>query len=160
MVKAVANMEGVYLAKFDFCQLGMTTRDEDGEEAAARKRTGVLTNSKNIAEALRVAQCTGAHKHVHLINGRAGPCQKYPDKFVKLICAGIQKEVEDLKWRDKTLKDLDITQAINSQRCPPCVKKKIQPAIHETRRPLVTGREAGATQTALSEEICWPRCDT
>ena len=113
MVQTVMHLEGVYLAKFDFCQLGMETLDEHGEAAAAKKRTGVLTNSKNIAEALRVAQCTGAHRHVPLLNGKAGPCQKYPDKFVKLICAGIKKEISDIRWRDRTLKNLDITQAMN-----------------------------------------------
>ena len=27
MLQQMANLEGVYLAKFDFCQLGMTTKD-------------------------------------------------------------------------------------------------------------------------------------
>ena len=114
MVQKVMNLEGIYLAKFDFCQLGMTTTGDDGEVAAAKKRTGVLTNSKNIAEALRQAQCNGAHRHVHLTNGKAGPCQVYPDKFVKLVCAGIQKEADDLKWRDKLMKELDVTDTINA----------------------------------------------
>ena len=60
------SFEGVHTAKFDFCQLGMTTTDEDGETQAAKKRTTVLTNSANLAEVLRQAQRNGLHRHQHL----------------------------------------------------------------------------------------------
>ena len=73
LIKTVLNLEGVFLATFDFCRLGMKTMDDEGAIAAAKKRTSVMTNSKNIAEALRQAQCTGAHRHAHLLNGKAGP---------------------------------------------------------------------------------------
>ena len=74
MVRQMLGLEGVFLSKFDFCQLGMRTRDADGKAAAAKKRTSVMTNSKNIAEVLRQAQCTEAHRHVPLVDGTAGPC--------------------------------------------------------------------------------------
>ena len=50
MIQQMSDLEGVHLAKLDFCQLGMKTKDENGEEAAAKKRTGVLTNSKHVVE--------------------------------------------------------------------------------------------------------------
>ena len=85
MIQQVMGLEGVYASKFDFCQLGMETRGEDGLPAPAKKRTTVLTNSANLAEVLRRAQCQGLHKHQHLIGGRAKNCQVYPKQFVELI---------------------------------------------------------------------------
>ena len=58
---------------------------------------------------LRQAQCDHSHAHVHPVNGKAGPCQKYPDKFVKLIALGVHRELDDVKWRAKVAKELDIT---------------------------------------------------
>ena len=86
MVKQMIDLEGVYTSKFDFCQLWMTTTGPDagpdGRPALARKRTTVLTNSVNISEVLRHAQCTRLHRHVHLEGGKAKKCEVYPDKFV------------------------------------------------------------------------------
>ena len=100
MLKQMANLEGVYTAKFDFCQLGMMTKDEAGKDAPAKKRATVLTNSSNLAEVLRRAQCQNIHQHQHLIGGKASACQIYPRKFVELIGASIQKEIADAQWRD------------------------------------------------------------
>ena len=60
MVQKVLNLEGVHLSKFDFCQLGMTTPGAQGEPLPAKKRTAVLTTSKNLAETLRLAQYSRA----------------------------------------------------------------------------------------------------
>ena len=84
----------MYLASFDFCTPGMTTVDTEGEQAAARKRTTLLTNSRSIAEVLRLAQCDGRHKHERLMGGRANACVVYQEKFVRHICAGIRKEFD------------------------------------------------------------------
>ena len=84
----------MYLANFDFCTLGMTTVDTEGEQAAARKRTTVLTNSRSIAEVLRLAQCDGRHKHECLMGGRANACEVYQEKFVRHICVGIRKDFD------------------------------------------------------------------
>ena len=100
MLQQMADLEGVYTARFDFCQLGMTTKDETGQPAPAKKRTTVLTNSPNLAEVLRRAQCQGLHQHQHLIGGRASACQVYPRKFVELIGQSIEKEIADARWRD------------------------------------------------------------
>ena len=114
MIKQVQELEGVYTAKFDFCELGMTAKGDDGVDQAAKKRTTVMTSSKHIAEVLRQAQCSGLHKHVQLLHGKAGPCQKYPDKFVKLIALGVQRELDDVRWRAKVTKQLDITASVEA----------------------------------------------
>ena len=93
MMQQVLSMQGVLTAKFDFCTLGMKTTDRRGEPVAAKKRTTVMTNSSNIGEMLRRAQCDGSHLHGQLIGGKAKACEVYPDPFVELICEGILKEL-------------------------------------------------------------------
>ncbi len=114
MIQEMLRLEGVFQSKFDFCQLGMKTVDADGNAAAARKRTTVMTNSKNIAEVLRMAQCMGTHAHEPLLDGKAGPCQEYPKKFVELVCCGIRKEIDDIRWRHRVAKELDITGTVSA----------------------------------------------
>ncbi len=111
IIDQIKALEGVMLAKFDFCVLGMTTVSKDGEEVAAKKRTGILTNSKAIADLLRLAQCRGEHKHQQLLDGKAGPCQTYPEKFCRVICEGIKREINNVKWREEMGKCLDVTSA-------------------------------------------------
>ena len=91
LVQRVLSLEGVYLSKFDFCQLGMTTPGAQGEALPAKKRTAVLTNSKNLAETLRLAQCHDGHIHEPLVGGRAKACEAYPEKFVQLVVDSIRK---------------------------------------------------------------------
>ena len=43
VMQQISALDGVRVVKFDFCMLGMKTIDEDGEQAAARKRTKVMT---------------------------------------------------------------------------------------------------------------------
>ena len=100
MLQQMADLEGVYSARFDFCQLGMETKSTAGESVPAKKRTTVLTDSSNLAEVLRQAQCQGLHQHQHLIGGRASACRVYPRKFVELIGWSIEKEIADARWRD------------------------------------------------------------
>ena len=44
-------------------------------ERCSETSTAVFTNSKNIAEVLRLAQCQGAHAHEPLVGGRAKACE-------------------------------------------------------------------------------------
>ena len=90
----------------------MKTTGEDGEVAHAKKRTTVMTNSVHLGRLLRQAQCDGSHVHQHLLDGRAGPCERYPDKFCRLVCQAIKREIRDAKWRKKMCKEFDITEAI------------------------------------------------
>ncbi len=109
-IRRVMLLEGVYVAKFDFCMLGMKTVDDRGEEAHAKKRTTVMTNSPAVATLLREAQCRREHVHQHLLDHRAGACQKYPEKFAKLVCEGIKRELDTVEWRNRLCKVFDISQ--------------------------------------------------
>ena len=109
MVEALGDLAGVHHLKFDFCTLGMKTRREDGEEAHAKKRTGILTNSDPVAYLLRGAQCRGGHFHQHLTGGRAHACQEYPPEFCRLICEGIKRDLDTVEWRRRLSTEFDIT---------------------------------------------------
>ena len=109
-LKDLARLEGVHTLDFDFCMLGMETTDKEGNRAPAKKRTNVLTNSSNIALLLRGAQCRNDHRHQELLDGRASKCQEYPDKFAKVICEGVKRDLEGMKWRDEMSKVYDISQ--------------------------------------------------
>ena len=109
VMQTLIALAGAYLVKFDFCMVGMETTDADGNAAPAKKRTAVVTNSSAIATVLREAQCHGLHKHEVLLNGKAGPCQQYPDKFCKLVCEGVRREMDTVEWKNRLLKTLDIT---------------------------------------------------
>ena len=105
----VANLDGVHRVNFDFCALGMTTKTKDVKLAKAKKRTTVLTNSDAIATILREAQCRKDHTHQHLLEGRAGPCQEYIEPCCRLICEGVRRELDTVKWRNKLQKVLDVS---------------------------------------------------
>ncbi len=72
---------------FDFCMAGMQL---DG--VPAKKRTGVVTNSVALQDALKEMQCSGEHEHADLTGGKARACQVYPEKFCKLVCETVMKE--------------------------------------------------------------------
>eukprot|EP00972_Heterocapsa_arctica_P089594 13211468-Heterocapsa_arctica.AAC.1 len=61
------------------CQYGLTSVDEHGP-GAARKTNRFLTNSPHIAKELG-RRCSGDHRHVQLISGRAAAAQRYPTAF-------------------------------------------------------------------------------
>ena len=82
---------------FDFCMLGMTSKDEQGE-APVMKKTAVVTNSKKLAEALRQCQCDHSHRHVVLLGGKAKACQRYPDEFCELVCKTVMEEKNQLTY--------------------------------------------------------------
>ena len=102
-------LDGVRTVKFDFCMLGMRTLDEKGEDAAAQKRTQIMTNSDALATLLLEAQCRHEHTHTHLLGGRASACQEYPDKFCDLVCQAIKREINTVKWRERMNNCFDIT---------------------------------------------------
>ncbi len=111
MIEQIATLEGIYKTTFDFCTLGMETAKKPGDKTApAKKRTRVLTNSHAIHTLLREAQCRGDHWHMVLLDGRAGPCQEYPKKFSRLICEGIKRELDTVKWKKELHEIFDISQ--------------------------------------------------
>ena len=109
MLQAMACLDGVHRVSFDFCTLGMMTKTADGKAAPAKKRTTVLTNSDAVATFLREAQCRGDHRHQQLLGGRAGPCQVYTEKFCRLICEGVKRELSIIRWRNQFQEVLDIS---------------------------------------------------
>ena len=100
--------EGVFLAKFDFCQLGMVVSKGNVGKGSVKKRTAVMTNSKHLAETLRLAQCDKSHSHVQLVGGKAKQCEVYPEKFAQLICESIKREISDAKWRGQVAEKFEI----------------------------------------------------
>ena len=112
MIAKMKEMPGIEMVTFDFCMLGMKVVAKDGEEKAARKRTTVLTNSPSIQLLLKEAKCRREHGHTHLLNGTAKACEIYPDKFCRLVCEGVKRDLDNLKWRDEQAAIFDITQPL------------------------------------------------
>ena len=79
--------------------LGIKTKNSRGEMTVAKKRIAIMTNSQAITLLLREAQCRFEHSHTALLGGRAGPCQEYPDEFCRLVCEGIKRENNIIKWK-------------------------------------------------------------
>ena len=77
---------------FDFCILGMKSKDADGE-APAKKRTG-MTNSPMVVEELGKNQCDKNHRHAILSDDRAEACQEYAPELCELVCKTVMKEPE------------------------------------------------------------------
>ena len=125
-------LDGIRIVKLDFCMLGMKTTDDNGKEAAARKRTKVMTNSNAVALLLQEAQCRSEHVHQHLLSNRAGPCQEYTDEFCQLICEEIKREKDTVKWKDHMREVFDITKPFAKLLS---VHQKLEKLIEEAPRP-------------------------
>ena len=110
----LGKLEGVLQANFDFCTLDMKVGDRPNAEQKnlpVKKRTKVMTNSVALHSLLVQAQCRGRHAaHADLSNGLASECQVYPDKFCRIICEAIKKELDLVKWRKKICKEYDISE--------------------------------------------------
>ena len=109
MMQEIANLPGVELVDFDFCMAGMKTVEASGRRAHAKKRTRVLTNSPSLQLLLREVQCRREHEHAELLNGKAKACEKYPEKFCRMVCEAVRRDIENLEWRDEMTKVFDIT---------------------------------------------------
>ena len=66
----------VYTVKADQCEFGLTTKTRDGGKALAKKPTRFMSNSKTMLRELD-RSCSGAHKHEHLMGGRAADAAFY-----------------------------------------------------------------------------------
>ncbi len=110
----LGNIEGVLQANFDFCTLGMKVGERPNSESKTvpvKKRTKVMTNSTALHSLLVQAQCQGRHSlHADLSNGLASECQVYPDKFCRIICEAIKKELDLVQWRKQICKTYDISE--------------------------------------------------
>jgi len=93
-VQELLELEGVRRCLLDMCCFGMNV---DGE-GLNRKTTAVMTNSEAIADRIS-KRCTGGHRHVPLMGGRAKQAQVYPKKFCEAVVQGIREQVQrDGMW--------------------------------------------------------------
>ena len=98
MMQALLGTAGAQRVTFDFCTLGMMTKDNDGQPGHAMKKTAVLTNSGHLASILRKAQCDGSHRHIPLEGGKAKGCEVYTEFFCDAICMATKLEIADERW--------------------------------------------------------------
>ena len=70
--------------------LGMRSKDASSS-APAKKRTGVMTNSPELADTLAKFEGESTHRHVVLEGGRLKACEEYPDEFCEVVLGAIQK---------------------------------------------------------------------
>lgn len=84
----------VEAVELHMCMFGLTAVDEEGE-GFAKKPTRVLTNLPSIAAAIS-KRCSGDHRHVHLVSGKAKAAARYTEEFCRAIVSGISCYVECL----------------------------------------------------------------
>ena len=72
------------------------------------------------------------------MSGRIKQCEVYPEKFVKLVCEGIQKELANARWRRKIVEDLEIGKTIEAIMSGQEKSEKAEPP-HEGDAPIEFG---------------------
>ena len=87
---------GVQRVVGDQCVYGLKIKDGD-KAGLARKRTGSLTNSPCIAQALS-KRCPNTwdkkvHEHIRLEPGRTKAAQEYPPELCHAICKGLKAQM-------------------------------------------------------------------
>ena len=98
-------MQSVERVRLDMCQYGMVSHvhSKNGHLGPVLRPTGMLTNSRCLRKELS-KRCTGGHRHVHLVGGRASAAQEYPRELCQAICRGIAAQKKcDLEYRFATL---------------------------------------------------------
>ena len=75
----------------DMCVFGMTQEDEQGV-ALVKKPTAFMTNAPAIAERLS-QRCSGGHRHITLIGGRAKRAEIYPHQLCREILLGLMEQM-------------------------------------------------------------------
>lgn len=96
-IKDLMMKEGIIRVNGHQCMFGLKAND-GVREGPARKATGFLTNSVDIAEKLN-KRCPNRHgdiirKHVTLEGGRTRAAQVYPDDLCRAICEGLQGQMQ------------------------------------------------------------------
>ena len=80
--------DGVDSVVVHMCSFGLGSWDKQGW-GLAMKPTRILTNMPSIASSLN-RRCTGDHRHVHLMSGRAKAAAAYTEAFCDSIIDGIE----------------------------------------------------------------------
>ena len=70
--------------------LGMRSKDASGS-APAKKRTGVMANSPELADTLAKFQCDSTHRRVVLEGWCPKALEEYPNEFCEVVLRAIQK---------------------------------------------------------------------
>ena len=71
----------------DMCAFGMWQKDHAGQSLVV-KPTGLMTNAGEIASELN-RTCTGGHRHIPLVGGRAHRAEVYPGELCFKIVQGL-----------------------------------------------------------------------
>ena len=90
-MQQVMRLKGVVTVKSHMCCFGMTSIDEDGE-GLVKKPTRYMTNAPLVAEELETF-CTGDHRHVKLVGGRAAKAAIYPPQLCEAILRGLKRQL-------------------------------------------------------------------
>ena len=90
LASLLSQCPGTRRVNFDFCMLGMRSKDASGS-APAKKRTGVMTNSPDLNDTLAKFQFDSTHRCVVLAGGRPNACEEYPDEFCEVVLRAVQK---------------------------------------------------------------------
>ena len=132
LLRDLYSRDGVFKVNFDFCMAGMKVGNKVNDAKKlhpVKKRTGLMTNSHAIYTIFREVQCRGEHVHADISGGKTSECQRYPEKFCKMVCEGVKRELQTVKWRNRLCEVFDVTQSfgkllnvhekIDKMECPP-----------------------------------------
>ena len=119
-VERVLGLQGVSRVTADMCAFNMTQTDSGGP-GLVKKPTGFMTNSEVMAS--RLAQrCSGGHRHVALVGGRAAAAQRYPEQLCRTICEAAQAQMKQDEELYRATKD--VTNAQRIRKIKKLVRKK------------------------------------
>ena len=94
----------------DQCMYGQVTEVQE-VLMPVKKATGFATNCPDIAAELSI-RCDRLHQHGHLVDGRAGPAARYPDRLCRAICRGLARHVArgivEEDWLDSLENEVEI----------------------------------------------------
>ena len=96
----------------DQCMYGHVT-EVKGVVLPVKKTTGFATNCPDIASELSL-RCDRSHQHGQLLDGRAGPAARYPDRLCRAICRGLARHLARKKVEAQELDSLTLeTEILN-----------------------------------------------
>ena len=91
MVKLMS-MKSVQVLTIDQCEYGLRASDSLGD-APAKKTTKLITNM-SMASVTLARRCSGQHRHVHLVNGRAAAAEVYPRELCQAMVETLHLELK------------------------------------------------------------------
>ena len=87
-VKQLIAETDVQTTVLDMCRFGMQAVDRDGP-GLVRKSTQVVSDVEELISILS-QRCLGAHRHVHLVGGKARAAAIYPEKLCNAVVKGVR----------------------------------------------------------------------